>query len=332
MSESQHLCQMSFNELNLIRCGSYESSFLVFFFFVECRNLLYLNTMLQVRNEILRCTSVLEQHFLKPHVSRVHEVFKPGFTTMNWTSLRIVAFASSCSKSLEKLMTVLNDVRKHIGKVEEAVNAIEGMAIFDQTDYLSFSKLSVLDFVEIAESKRQERVKSLMQRYRSVQPILLKVEIAVEESDSGASPSLNELYAYWEKRIYNALVAVVIRSLESFISLLRSPSESGCPCRIDIQIKPNMTDTYMVYSLQDIQKCMNDLVNSILESCRKFIRWMKGSCLEAPSQVVSHSGFEEMYDYSFFDDVSRNAFVKNLMIQANEEVRLTCNNNCHTSC
>jgi hypothetical protein len=279
--------------------------------------------MLQVRNKILRSMSVVEQHVLKTHISNVHEVFKRSLT-LNWTSLRIAAFISSCSKSLEKMATVLGDVRKHFFEVEEVVIAIEDMAFFEKNDFKGFSKLSVLEFVEIAEAKRRERVKTLVHKYQSIKPLLLKIEMIVEESDSGAAPSLRELYSYCEKSIYNALITVVIRSLNSLLLMLHLFKNSNRLCRLDVRVKPDNSDSYAIPSLQDIERYMKDLIRSIPESCRQVTRWMRGSCLEVPPQLVSHGVYQEIFEYSFFTDVSRNSFVKNLIIEANEVILHDC--------
>jgi dynein heavy chain len=263
--------------------------------------------------------SVVEQHILKTHISNVNEVFKRSLT-LNWTSFRIAAFISSCSKSLEKMVTVLGDVRKHLFEVEEAVIAIEGMMFFEKNYYIGFSMLSVLEFVEIAEAKRRERVKGLVRKYQSIKPLLLKIEMIVEESDSGAAPSLRELYSYCEKRIYNALITAVIRSLNSLLMMLRSFQSSECTCRLDVRVKTDNSDSYAISSLQDIEKYMKDLIRSIPESCRQVTRWMHGSCLEVPPQLLSFGVCQEIFEYSFFTDVLRNSFVKNLIIEANEVI------------
>lgn len=286
---------------------------------MESSFLLHLNALLQVRNKILLSMSVVEQHILKTHISNVNEVFKRSLT-LNWTSFRIAAFISSCSKSLEKMVTVLGDVRKHLFEVEEAVIAIEGMMFFEKNYYIGFSMLSVLEFVEIAEAKRRERVKGLVRKYQSIKPLLLKIEMIVEESDSGAAPSLRELYSYCEKRIYNALITAVIRSLNSLLMMLRSFQSSECTCRLDVRVKTDNSDSYAISSLQDIEKYMKDLIRSIPESCRQVTRWMHGSCLEVPPQLLSFGVCQEIFEYSFFTDVLRNSFVKNLIIEANEVI------------
>jgi dynein heavy chain len=286
---------------------------------MESSFLLHLNALLQVRNKILLSMSVVEQHVLKTHISNVNEVFKRSLT-LNWTSFRIAAFISSCSKSLEKMVTVLGDVRKHLFEVEEAVIAIEGMMFFEKNYYIGFSMLSVLEFVEIAEAKRRERVKGLVRKYLSIKPLLLKIEMIVEESDSGAAPSLRELYSYCEKRIYNALITAVIRSLNSLLMMLRSFQSSECTCRLDVRVKTDNSDSYAISSLQDIEKYMKDLIRSIPESCRQVTRWMHGSCLEVPPQLLSFGVCQEIFEYSFFTDVLRNSFVKNLIIEANEVI------------
>ena len=109
-------------------------------------------------------------------------------------------------------------------------------------------------------------------------------------------------------------------SLNSLLLMLCSFKNSDHPCRLDVSVKQDNSDSYATPFLQDIERYMYNLIRGIPESCRQVTRSMRGSCLEVPPQFVSHGVCQEIFEYSFFMNVSRNFFVKNLIIEANEVV------------
>ena len=63
----------------------------------------------------------------------------------------------------------------------------------------------------------------------------------------------------------------------------------------DIQITP---------SANDITKSVNKVVKIILETAHQFVRWMDGTCIETPPQIVVED--EEPIVFSFYTDISAN--------------------------
>lgn len=69
----------------------------------------------------------------------------------------------------------------------------------------SHSKQEYFEYVE------QERVKDMeimARKYRAIGPLLTKMEGLVFHTNTGHSPKMARYYAFWERRVYEALMKV----------------------------------------------------------------------------------------------------------------------------
>ena len=53
-------------------------------------------------------------------------------------------------------------------------------------------------------------VETLVQKYLSIGPLLIKMESLVANTNTGKSKMLKEYYAYWEHRVFFAINYVII--------------------------------------------------------------------------------------------------------------------------
>lgn len=156
----------------------------------------------------------------------------------------------------------------------------------------------------------------MVQLYLSLRPLLLKVEMAVTESDNGSTSALSKYYLYWEKRIYNAIVQMVVRSLTTFGEIIKNRSNDIPLCKVDVVL--HRREFLLSPPMNDIYKCMNNCTRMIIESPKKFVRWIKGSCIETAPQMMSDGVNEFVYSYSFYDDVVQNNLTSSAFIYLNK--------------
>lgn len=55
---------------------------------------------------------------------------------------------------------------------------------------------------------RNKVVEGLVQKYRGLGSLLMKIESLVVNTNTGRSAHMAAYYQYWERRIYNALASV----------------------------------------------------------------------------------------------------------------------------
>jgi dynein heavy chain len=61
---------------------------------------------------------------------------------------------------------------------------------------------------------------SIVVKYLSIGPLLIKMESLVANSNTGKSSVMKEYYLFWERRVFMALSHMVVSNLQYFESLL----------------------------------------------------------------------------------------------------------------
>ena len=51
-------------------------------------------------------------------------------------------------------------------------------------------------------------MEGLVRKYRAIGPLLTKMEGLIAHTNTGKSPKMHSYYAYWESRVYDALLKV----------------------------------------------------------------------------------------------------------------------------
>ena len=69
------------------------------------------------------------------------------------------------------------------------------------------------EYFEFQETHRSHIFSTLSRKYHAIGPLLIKVEGLVVSTNTGRSPRLKQYYAYWERRIFDALLKVCLHTL-----------------------------------------------------------------------------------------------------------------------
>ncbi|GMH67856.1 hypothetical protein TrLO_g3024 [Triparma laevis f. longispina] len=279
-----------------------------------------LNIMLRNYNLVINSLSPVEKELLKHKLADMQRTLKTGFTPLNWNSQRIPHFIESCNKEVEKFKSVLSEIQKNAVMIEEVVMAIQNSILLQKEDFMDDEgqanpPVDISEFYDQLEAKRVSILEVLGQKYHSIKPLLQKVEMIVADSDKGQAPQLASYYKYWEKRVFNAVTTMVVKSMATFLGLVQSKSSSPI-CQVKVSL--NGKDLVVSPQLNDIYKYLNKCVKNLPESAKTFARWMNGTCLETPPQVISDD--EEPFQYSFYQDVSQNPYVVDVTVKLNQAI------------
>uniref|UniRef100_A0A7S2K9S5 AAA+ ATPase domain-containing protein n=1 Tax=Leptocylindrus danicus TaxID=163516 RepID=A0A7S2K9S5_9STRA len=283
------------------------------------RYILELNKMVKSCNSIILSLSPIEKCVLKKQLNELLGVLRPGLLTLNWTSLRISFFIDSSNRAIEKFFLALSEVRKQSLAIENVVTKIRQSSLIHENDFQCNASISIPEFCEIVDSKCSERVENIVEQYRSIQPIMVKLEISICETDGAMSIIFSDYYRYWEKRVQNALIELTVRSAVTLSGIFRSVNLPPI-CRLRVNLTGK--DLILVPSAADISKQMNCCIKKIFKASEYFVRWMSGSCLETQPQVITRSDRNEQeFIYSHFDEVSQNYVVMNALTRLNGDVK-----------
>lgn len=162
--------------------------------------------------------------------------------------------------------------------------------------------------------------------YRSISPMLVKLESLVLGTATGKSPAMQLLYEKYEKKIFAAFIMYTniffppvkwqIKNIFLAIFTLRQSDSFRCMVRNMEVFNKMLNDTKPIFQVEAIlissevvlRPSPNEIysivcqdVRDLLERLKEFSRWMNGTCLECKPQKKEFS--EDLIPFSFFEDV-----------------------------
>lgn len=200
------------------------------------------------------------------------------------------------TQAIEQFQALSGQVKRHAVQIERAVAAIARTPLLPSlatgcsagagsvvaaaaAQQQEHQVLSLQEFYDRCEQARQAVVESLVARYRSISALLLKVEEAVTGSASGRAPKLAPYVAYWEHRVFAAISSAVLRAMNVLGTRLRG----GRPL-LHVQLALLASEVVVSPSMAEVSKQLSRLMRNVVDSAKAFVRWMDGTCLEAPPQ------------------------------------------------
>ncbi|MCO5597848.1 hypothetical protein L7F22_051932 [Adiantum nelumboides] len=283
----------------------------------EEKFMLYIENIQSMLHQYQKTTGILtsvEAKLLAYHLTTLQQVLEPGFSYLNWNSLGIPDFVSFCSKAINEFKSLVNQVQNNASSIEKAVEGIGNTNLVQETLFwicsINLVPLSWQELYERLEQERQSAVSEALKQYRSVSPLLMKLEEIVVSTNTGKSPVLVEYYKHWEQKIFDALIQMVLKGLlvlQSFFQSKKNSIRQQLPCkcrRFKVNFYLNKPDVLAQPPLNDVAGLLNRLVRTVVTSARAFIRWMDGTCMETPEQRLG--GDSEPFIFNFYAEVSAN--------------------------
>lgn len=234
------------------------------------------------------------------------------------------------------LTQVVKQVQKNSGIIEQVVYAIAGSQIVEEPPASGGGGegsdiMDLQEFYEHIERHRLEAVDKLVKKYRTISPLLGKIEEVVAGTNTGKSPLLAGYYSYWERAIFNSLNAMVLNAMVSLQSMIDSRSkrsssaaaaagEARKPPLFRISVSLQNVEIVVQPPVNEVNKALGRLVRSLVESTKSFVRWMDGTCIETPEQRGANEDDEPVV-FTFYWDVAANPQVIKTMLQLNQSIQ-----------
>ncbi|XP_021370512.1 dynein heavy chain 10, axonemal-like isoform X1 [Mizuhopecten yessoensis] len=257
-----------------------------------------LKHMLERYHTLLSSLDPAESNLLEDHMRDLRRVIRPGSKRLNWNSLGINDFVLKSGAAIAKFESLVNQIQKNAKDINQRLVMIENANLYKgpvpkYPDMLPSCK----EYYEHVEKERSKDFEVLARKYRAIGPLLTKMEGLVVHTNSGRSPKLSQYYAYWERKVYEALSKLTLNNLRRFETALRSDRPlfqvETLLAPPDVVLHPQANEVYKL-TLQCVRDCV--------EGTKMFLRWMNGTCIETPPQKVE--GEDEPYVFSFFTDIS----------------------------
>ena len=237
-------------------------------------------------NFICASMSHIEFIVLQEHIEAMDDALRLSFTSLNWSSQGILGFISKANHAIDTFRSSLTETRKHSKAIENVIISAGRESLVQANIPVSCNRASVNQIDEISTKKAH----FLADNLKSIYPLVQKIDLLLSPSKT----DWTSLYcAYWEKRLYNALVELILRSLVSALFILEA--------KIRFSNGPEMDTAGIDGNVFNAVLCMKRIFRTLLTAASQYNRWLAGSCKDAVS--VNADGNEETFP--FLDDLSR---------------------------
>nr|XP_057927697.1 dynein axonemal heavy chain 10-like isoform X1 [Doryrhamphus excisus] len=251
---------------------------------------------------------------LSQNIQKVETVLFLGCKRLSWNSLAIGEFINDGNQELSKFESTVNQIQNKETDIETKLKSILTADLLrcpapDKKDFLP----SIREFYECIDQERVKTVHLLRCKYADIGPVITKVEHLIMETNTGKSHIMSSYYTYWEHRVHDALVNMVLRNIKAFNAVLMG---SAPLFRIDailsapkILLQPKTNEIYQL-----LLQCIKDCV----DSTKEFLRWMNGTCIECPPQ---HVDGDVLMTFSFYDEVCQNPQVNDSALAVSQNIQ-----------
>jgi dynein heavy chain len=185
---------------------------------------------------------------------------------------------------------------------------------------------SLQDFVSRIENEMQAEVDTLADKYLKIGSAMLpQIAMAVfEVSNKGEKlEDMRLYYYYWERRVYNALVKMIVRALLTYKALLsRRKRNSTVPAIPLFKVVAEFTNNLVLTNPNqaEISSSLENLKNSIINIAARFPRWKDGTCICVELNNAEKGLDRGSIKYTFAEEISTNLVVGDISAEIKQIV------------
>ncbi|NXH46249.1 DYH10 protein, partial [Dicaeum eximium] len=261
-----------------------------------------MKAMLVRYHNLIEMMNEAETKLLDHYLQELWGILKSGCKRLTWKSVGIGEFIVQCTQTIGKLEILVHQIHYISEDINSKLQSIESTNLFKFPHSENGDKCpGAKEFFDYVKCEQAKDVEQLVRKYSAIPQLLIEVERRVAHTDSGKSPKLASYYAYWENRIFQVLIQLIVKNFQAFnasvlanVPLLQVEAVLSVS---EITLQPNASEIEKM-TVQSIQDC--------IEVTKHFVRWMHGTCIECPPQ---HAKVDEVVTFSFYSDVSQSPLV-----------------------
>ncbi|XP_017580699.2 dynein heavy chain 10, axonemal [Pygocentrus nattereri] len=292
ISETKNLEQLGYSVPELARNVSLQ----------EDRFLRYvdgLNNLVNRYHSMMDSLNDPEFFLLATQVQELRRVMRSGCKRLNWNSLGISEFINRSDQAASKFESLVNQIKKNENDIDAKLQSMESANLFKFPAPDKAGELpGVKEFFELIERERAKDVNLLSRKYTAIGPLLTKMESLIMQTSSGKAKRMAQYYAYWECKVYDSLSKMVLKNLQLFNTALM-----GSTPLFQIETILSAPEIVLHPKSNEVYKLVMQSVRDCVESTKRFVRWMHGTCIECPPQRID--GEDEPLIFSFYSEVSQ---------------------------
>lgn len=268
-----------------------------------------LHQLLRGYDSALQNLRPVERSLLEKNINSLNDLMDKGTVNHNWFSLSIPEFIRECQEGIEAFKETKSRVMQHSKNIAKKVQNIEDAVLIKTINFDNQEIMGITEFAEYFDSHREKILAELIKDYQNIGDTYLRsIEECTFKKNTQNCEEMRQYYYYWERRIFNAITKMIIRAMAANKALWR-----GKPL-----IKMNATYSHpeMSYhpTVEELKTQLDKFSSNILQSAKKFGRWLDGYCKIFEEQVDKDTG-EKSIRYTFYDELNQNPVICNLQME-----------------
>jgi dynein heavy chain len=200
-------------------------------------------------------------------------------------------------------------VIQHSKNIRKKVQNIEDAVLIKTINFENTEIMGITEFAEYFDNHREKILAELVKDYQNIGDTYLRsIEECTFKSNSQNCEQMRQYYYYWERRIFNAITMMIIRAMAANKALWR-----GKPL---IKMNASYNHPEMSYhpTVEELKTQLDKFSGNILQSAKKFGRWLDGFCKIFEEQVDKDTG-EKSIRYTFYDELNQNPVICSLQME-----------------
>ncbi|CAL8247788.1 unnamed protein product [Merluccius merluccius] len=256
---------------------------------------------------------------LEEHIQELRKVMRFGSKMLNWNSLGILEFINRGIQATSKFESLVVPIQRNEREIDSKLQAMEMANLFKFPSPDKSTELpGVKEFCELIEHERTKDLNVLTRKYLAIGPILTKMESLIMHTSTGKSKHMAKYYTYWERKVFDSLVQMVLRNMQLFNKGLM-----GNTPLFQIETILSAPEILLQPKSNEVYKLIMNCVRNCVDGTKRFVRWMHGTCMECPPQRVS--GEDELLTFSFYNEVCQHPQISEQAMALSQNIqRLLC--------
>jgi len=268
-----------------------------------------LHQLLRGYNSALMNLRPVERSLLEKNINTLNDLMNKGEQNHNWFSLSIPEFIRECQDGIESFKETKGRVLQHSQNIEKKVQNIENAVLVKTINFANQEIMGITEFSEYFDSHREKIIAELVKDYQNIGDTYLRsIEECTFKKNTQNCEEMRNYYYYWERRIFNAITKMIIRAMAANKALWR-----GKPL-----IKMNATYSHpeMSYhpTVEELKTQLDKVSPNILQSAKKFGRWLDGYCKIFEEQIDKDTG-EKSIRFTFYEELNQNPVICMLQME-----------------
>ncbi|GIY83831.1 dynein heavy chain 10, axonemal [Caerostris darwini] len=269
-----------------------------------------------LRNKLKQCLETLDisvSELKKEEISTLSipienlcSVLDFGTNHMHWESSDINEFIKTSKQAIDIFRGLIHQIKNIVLEINKKIKSISTCDLFEFMTVEEFIPTCEA-FFEDAKLKMERKVETIVNIYFSLGPLLKKLEVVSCKTSTGKAPQLREYYSACEENILRSLTAMMLSNLEYFSDEIL---QHFIFPYVEAAFKSE--DEMVTSSILRIKLIFVNFMKSALESTRKLIRWLDGTCLESPSFYIEEKKIK--MEFSYYLDLSMHPQIKKIVL------------------